>query len=68
MSLARCGVDTEGTAFSKHSSVFREFKERTPLGRIGLPEDIAGIAVFLASPAAYWLNGRHIVAAGGMTI
>ena len=48
--------------------VFREFRERTPLGRIGMTQDIASIAVFLASPAAYWLNGQHIVAAGGMTM
>lgn len=40
----------------------------TPLGRIGQPEDIAGIAVFLASPAARFITGQSIVADGGVSI
>src|SRR5882724_1513698 len=43
-------------------------EERTPLRRIGAPEDIAGAAVFLASPAAAWLTGQTIVIDGGVTI
>jgi 3-oxoacyl-[acyl-carrier protein] reductase len=39
---------------------------QTPLGRVGLPEDIATIAVFLASADAGWVNGETILAAGGM--
>jgi 3-oxoacyl-[acyl-carrier protein] reductase len=39
----------------------------TPLGRIGQPDDIAGIALFLASAEAGWLTGRTIVADGGVT-
>ncbi len=39
----------------------------TPLGRIGQPEDIAGIVTFLASPEAGWITGRTILADGGMT-
>ena len=38
---------------------------QTPLGRIGLPHDIAQIAIFLASDDSYWLTGERIVAAGG---
>lgn len=41
---------------------------RTPLRRIGAPEDIAGAAVFLASPAAAWMTGQTIVIDGGVTI
>jgi NAD(P)-dependent dehydrogenase (short-subunit alcohol dehydrogenase family) len=39
----------------------------TPLGRIGEPEDIAGVAVFLASDAARFITGQTIVADGGLT-
>jgi 3-oxoacyl-[acyl-carrier protein] reductase len=37
----------------------------TPLGRLGQPEDIAPIAVFLASEDAGWLTGETLVASGG---
>ena len=37
----------------------------TPLGRIGKPDDIAGIVTFLASDAARWITGRTILADGG---
>jgi 3-oxoacyl-[acyl-carrier protein] reductase len=39
---------------------------QTPLGRLGQPDDIASIAVFLASDDARWLTGEHIIASGGM--
>lgn len=38
----------------------------TPLGRSGQPDDIASIAVFLASDDARWLTGEQLVASGGM--
>ena len=40
----------------------------TPLGRIGQPEDIAKVAVFLASDDAKWVTGQIIIAAGGSTM
>lgn len=40
----------------------------TPLRRIGEPDDIGGIAAFLASPAAAFITGQVIVADGGVTI
>ena len=39
----------------------------TPLGRIGQTDDIAGIALFLASPDAGWLTGRTLIADGGVS-
>ena len=38
----------------------------TPLGRFGEPQDIAPLAVFLASEAAHWVTGESIRAAGGV--
>jgi len=40
----------------------------TPLGRIGEPADIAGIALLLASPSGSFITGQVIVADGGVTI
>ena len=40
----------------------------TPMARIGDPTEIAGAAVFLASPAGAYMNGQMIVIDGGQTI
>lgn len=40
----------------------------TPLGRIGEPEDIAGVAVFLASDASRFMTGQALVVDGGATV
>ncbi|MFP6740306.1 MAG: glucose 1-dehydrogenase [Alphaproteobacteria bacterium] len=39
----------------------------TPLGRIGEPVDLAGIAVYLAAPAGRWTTGESFVVDGGWT-
>ncbi|WP_341312117.1 glucose 1-dehydrogenase [Paraburkholderia sp. IMGN_8] len=60
-------VATEGT----HSAGFigSDFEawavSQTPLGRIGQPEDIAGVAVFLASDDSRWMTGESLLASGG---
>jgi NAD(P)-dependent dehydrogenase (short-subunit alcohol dehydrogenase family) len=38
-----------------------------PLGRLGLPDDIATAALFLASDAASWITGQTLVVDGGIT-
>jgi 3-oxoacyl-[acyl-carrier protein] reductase len=46
----------------------KEAVKRTPLGRVGQPQDIASIAAFLASDESTWVNGQIIYAAGGMRV
>ncbi|TDK37311.1 glucose 1-dehydrogenase [Rhizobium deserti] len=60
-------VETEGThtAGIVGSDLQHNAVAQTPLGRIGQPEDIAKVAVFLASDDAGWLTGDHIIASGG---
>ena len=41
---------------------------RTPLGRLGEPDDIAQAIAFLASPAASWITGQTLAVDGGYTI
>lgn len=41
---------------------------RIPQGRLGVPADMAGVAVFLASPLAAYVTGQTIVADGGLTL
>jgi 2-deoxy-D-gluconate 3-dehydrogenase len=38
---------------------------RIPAGRWGTPEDLAGVAVFLASPASDYVNGHVLLVDGG---
>jgi gluconate 5-dehydrogenase len=42
--------------------------KRTPAGRWGQPDEIAGLAVFLASPAADYMTGQLLVLDGGMSV
>jgi 3-oxoacyl-[acyl-carrier protein] reductase len=46
----------------------RTVAESTPLKRWGRPEDVAGAAVFLASPAAAFLTGQTIMVGGGVVM
>ncbi|MBS7566943.1 glucose 1-dehydrogenase [Mucilaginibacter sp. Bleaf8] len=61
-------VETEGT----HTAGFigsdfqKQIESQVPLGRVGQPEDIAPIAVFLASEDSGWLTGEVLIASGGM--
>jgi 3-oxoacyl-[acyl-carrier protein] reductase len=65
--LAPGGVETEGTHTLGMigSDMEKQFVAATPLGRIGQPDDIGKIAVFLASDQSGWVTGERIVAAGG---
>jgi NAD(P)-dependent dehydrogenase (short-subunit alcohol dehydrogenase family) len=47
--------------------LYQAVLDRTPLGRLGEPEDIAGALVFLASPAARFITGQTLFIDGGYT-
>jgi enoyl-[acyl-carrier protein] reductase III len=42
--------------------------QATPAGRVGTPDDIAGIAAFLLGSDARWITGQTLVADGGLTL
>jgi len=44
------------------------FVERQPMGRLGTPEEIAALAVYLASDAAQFVTGQAVVIDGGLTL
>jgi 3-oxoacyl-[acyl-carrier protein] reductase len=61
-------VVTEGTQSEGivGSDMEKQTISETPLGRSGRPEDIAKVAVFLASDDSGWLTGEFIYAGGGL--
>jgi L-rhamnose 1-dehydrogenase len=44
------------------------WSNRAPLGRIGMPEDIAGPALFFAGDDSAWCTGSTLVADGGVSV
>jgi 3-oxoacyl-[acyl-carrier protein] reductase len=61
-------VETEGVhaAGIMESEFRRDIESRTPLGRIGQPNDVAPAPVFLASADSAWITGETFVVAGGL--
>jgi len=61
-------VETEGT----HSAGFigsdfeKQLTAQVPFGRVGQPEEIADVAVFLASKESRWLTGETLLVSGGL--
>ena len=56
--LTKAGLDTPG--------VRPALERQIPLGRVGMPADIGGAAVFLASPAARYITGQMLYVDGGI--
>jgi dehydrogenase/reductase SDR family member 4 len=55
-------------ALWEDSKIRAHYEQKTALKRLGEPEDIAGVAIFLASDASAYITGQTIVADGGITI
>jgi len=67
-SLNPGGTETEGFVGMGEAGaeMAKQLVAATPLGRFGKPEDIAPIAVFLASEESGWLTGATLLASGGL--
>ncbi len=66
-----CGglVETESSASNpEYAELKSKVVARTPAGRIGQPEDLAGIVAFLCSPDASWIRGQTLIADGGYSL
>jgi NAD(P)-dependent dehydrogenase (short-subunit alcohol dehydrogenase family) len=62
-------IDTRfASAITQNDAIVSEVLRKTPAGRYGKPEEIAGGALYLASDAASFLTGQALVIDGGMTV
>ncbi len=59
-------VETEGARDLLGGDFAKRLVSQTPLGRLGQPQDIAPVAVFLASDDSKWVTGEIVAAAGGL--
>ena len=53
-------------ALKDNPYAIKRIEAETPLGRIGKPEEIAQIALFLASNESSWITGQTLIADGGI--
>lgn len=64
----RANVICPGGLFDNQPKSFvKKYEERTPMGRMGKPEDIVGPVIFLASDASSYITGHVLMVDGGWT-
>lgn len=62
-------IDTDALrTFPNYEDIIRHAKSHTPLGRMGTPEDLAKVVVWLLSEDSFWITGQTIIADGGLTL
>jgi len=61
-------IDTDMTVGAQSGKMFEEIIMRTPAGRFGKPEEMAGAAIFLASHASDFVTGSIVYVDGGYAI
>ncbi|MEW5875117.1 MAG: SDR family oxidoreductase [Candidatus Zixiibacteriota bacterium] len=62
-------IDTDALkSFPNYDEMLREVVRRTPFGRVGTPDEVADVAVFLCTGAARWITGQVIIVDGGYTL
>jgi len=61
-------IDTDALrAFPNYEEVKAETERRSPLNRMGVPEDLSGACKFLCSDEASWITGHTLIVDGGTT-
>jgi NAD(P)-dependent dehydrogenase (short-subunit alcohol dehydrogenase family) len=66
--LAPGAIDTPLNRDAYTPAVRRRYEQRVPLGRIGTAEEVADVAVFLASDASRYMTGQQLVVDGGLVV
>jgi enoyl-[acyl-carrier protein] reductase III len=62
-------IDTDALKiFPNYDEMLREVVRRTPFGRIGTPDEVADVVVFLCSDAARWVTGQIVIVDGGYSM
>ncbi len=61
-------VETDMTSYLKEGEAAEKYKAGIPLGRFAVTEDIANVALFLASDLASYITGQTISVCGGLNI
>ena len=63
--IAPGAIKTHALSTVLTPEIERHMLAKTPLGRLGQPDDIAHAALFLCSPAASWVSGQVLTVSGG---
>jgi NAD(P)-dependent dehydrogenase (short-subunit alcohol dehydrogenase family) len=66
--IAPGAIETPLNATAYTPQVRATYEQRIPLSRLGAPDDIADVVVFLASTASRYMTGHELVADGGLVI
>jgi 2-keto-3-deoxy-L-fuconate dehydrogenase len=61
-------IEANAAAAGSVEAARAAFVARQPMGRLGTPEEIAALAVYLASDAAQFITGQAVVIDGGLTV
>ena len=63
--IAPGAIKTHALSTVLTSEIEKRMLAKTPMGRLGEPDDIAYAALFLCSPAASWITGQVLTVSGG---